>query len=125
MAAAFIRRTAELLRTQIGARAVDELTRFLTIPHDWRTTTLSLLYLVELHRCGLDARASLPVVCLIDPAAQPVNAAALAAVLALEVLQCEQPAQLSHRMWVSIDQKDADISVEAAQEAILRAWFAA
>lgn len=61
-AAAFFRRTSDLVCKYVGPQAIDELLKFLSIPHNPQAVAASLICLVHLHLRGLPAAQALPLI---------------------------------------------------------------
>jgi len=55
----FFQQVCDLISEYVGSLSIDELLKFITIPHDPHSVVVSLLYLADLHMLGLDASKAL------------------------------------------------------------------
>ncbi|MEW5871741.1 MAG: hypothetical protein AB1894_20910 [Chloroflexota bacterium] len=60
--AAFFRQVSDLICKYIGPQAIDELLKFLNVPHNPQSVAASLICLVHLHLRGLPAAQALPLI---------------------------------------------------------------
>lgn len=108
----FFREVSAELAHFVGEQAVDECVKFLSIPHDAYSATVSLIYLGYLHGQGQDASRARPVIARVEAgqhASPLVSAAAQLALHAIEACPPETPAEI-------------EPGLGAAMRTILRLW---